>query len=442
MTTDTAVTQLLEPDWLLPIVPAGVVHEAFSVAIDAGRITAIGPRDTLRHTYPAAARTPLPGHVLMPGLVNGHGHFAMTLLRGLAEDLPLKAWLEQRIWPLESRWVDAQFVADGSALAIIEMLRAGTTTACDMYFFPEQVAAIARQVQFRVQLAFPIVGAPTPWATDASDAIRRGLELHDGCRDDDLVRIAFGPHSTYALSTAELERVCMFADELDAPVHIHLHENAQEVADSRRLHGATPVARLDAIGLLTPRLQAAHMTVVDDADLERMTSRGASVIHCPQSNLKLGNGLCPLTRLLEAGVRVGIGTDGAASGNDLDLFDELHTAALLAKGITADPTALPAHAALELATLGGARALGLDHLIGSIEVGKCADLIALDLTGAGAVPINRIEAALVYGGSAHFVTHVWVNGRCIMNDRVLTTIDERAALERAAHWGRRINAEN
>ncbi len=435
----TSTPLLLEPDWVLPIVPRSVIHQRFSVAIQNGRIVATGERDALRRRFPAAMRTDLSGRLLMPGLVNGHGHLAMTLLRGLAEDLPLKAWLEERIWPLESKWVDEQFVADGTALAMVEMIRTGTTTATDMYFFPERVAAIARQAHFRMQIAFPIVGAATPWAADAADAVRRGLELYDQCRDDEFVRVAFGPHSTYSLSTAQLEHIRMLADELEAPVHIHLHENASEVRESLQTYAATPIARLDAIGLLTPRLQGAHVTSIDDADLERMATRGASVIHCPQSNLKLGNGHCPVTRLLAAGIRVGLGTDGAASGNDLDMFDEMHTAALLAKAIAHDPSALAAHDALELATLGSARALGLDHLVGSIEVDKAADLIALDLTGAGAVPVHRAESVLVHGSAGRLVTHVWINGHCVMADRSLQTLDERAVTERAVHWGRRMS---
>jgi 5-methylthioadenosine/S-adenosylhomocysteine deaminase len=438
MTTAMDV-ELLEADWVVPIVPEGNVHAQWSVAIAGSRIVDIGPRESLRRVYPQAVRTALTGRLLMPGLVNAHGHLAMTLLRGLAEDLPLTTWLEQRIWPLESRWVDGQFVADGAALAIVEMLRTGTTTASDMYFFPERVAALARQAGFRMQIAFPIVGAKTPWASDAADAIRRGLELYDSCRDDDLIQVAFGPHSTYAVATHDLERICTLADELDAPVHIHLHENSAEVSDSRRAHGASPVARLDAIGLLTPRLQAVHMTALDDADLERVRSRGASVVHCPQSNLKLGNGSCPVARLLSAGIRVGLGTDGAASGNDLDLFDELHTAALLGKAVSGDPAALPAATALEMATLGGARALGLDDQIGSIEPGKAADLIALDLTRPGAVPVLNVLALLVHGGAGNLVTHAWIAGRCLLREGELTTLDLHAILDRASHWGRQLS---
>ncbi len=437
----TAPLRLLEPDWLLPIEPHGTIHRRYSVLIDDALIVAVGPREVLRSDHPNATRVALAGRLLMPGLVNAHGHLAMTLLRGLAEDVPLKAWLEEHIWPLESRWVNESFVADGSALAIVEMLRTGTTTACDMYFFPERVAAVARQAGFRAQIAFPIVGAATPWAADADDCIARGLELHDAYRDDDLVQIAFGPHSTYALSTAKLERIRTLADELDAPVHIHLHENATEVADSRKAHGATPIALLDAIGLLTPRLQAAHVTTLDTADLERLASSGVGVVHCPQSNLKLGNGCCPLNRIRQAGIHVGLGTDGAASGNDLDLFDEMHSAALLAKAIDGDPRALPAFEALHLATLGGARVLGLDDVIGSVAAGKAADLIAVDLSGVGAVPAHRPEAVLVHGNAGRLVSDVWIAGRHVLDARRLTTIDEHDVIERAAQWGRRMAGE-
>jgi len=429
---------LLEPDWLLPIVPAGIVHEGWSLAIAGGRIDALGPREVMRRQYPARERLSLPHHVLMPGLVNAHGHLAMTLLRGLAEDLPLETWLRERIWPIEARAVSEAFVADGTALALLEMIRSGTTMSSDMYFFPERSAAVARQARVRAQICFPIISHPNVWSSSAADGLHKGLALYDEYRGDPLVRIAFGPHSTYSVDAVDLERTLTFADELEAPIQIHLHESGHEVETARLASGQTPITSLDAMGFLMPRLQAVHVTELHDGDLNRLASRGVGVVHCPHSNLKLGTGFCAVDRLLAAGIAVGLGTDGAASNNSLDLFAELRTATLLAKALTRDATALPAHRALAMATIGGATVLGMDREIGSLEVGKSADVIAVDLSGAGAVPVHRPEIALVHGFAGSWVRDVWVAGERILANGSVLTLDEQDILHRATHWAERI----
>ena len=432
---------LLEPDWLLPIVPAGVVHEGFGLAVAGSDIVAVAPHAELRERFPDAERIALAGKLVMPGLVNAHGHMAMTLLRGLAEDLPLDAWLADRVWPLEARNISESFVTDGTAHAVLEMLKCGTTTAADMYFFPERSAAVIRAAGMRAQVAFPLISHPNAWSANAAEAFHKGLALRDEYRDDRLIRIAFGPHSTYALTGADLEKTLTLAQELDAPIHIHLHETEREVHDSRAATGRSPIALLDALGGLIPNVQAVHVTSLDDADLELLASRSVAVVHCPHSNLKLGSGYCPVARLMARGVRVALGTDSAASNNSLDLFAELRTAVLLAKAIGRDPRALPAFEALELATLGGARVLGLDHEIGSLEAGKRADAIAIDLQRPAATPSHRPEVALVHGAAGSWVTHVWIDGKPIVADGRALTLDEHEIVARADYWRQRLDAE-
>ncbi len=389
---------IIEPTWLLPIVPARTTLTGHSVAIRGANIVAIGPTQTIAQQFRATATQRLDGQLLMPGLVNAHGHAAMVLLRGLAEDLPLEAWLQERIWPLEAQWATPDFVADGVALALLEMLGSGTTCFSDMYYFPELTARAARDCGIRAQVTFPLIQFANAWSKNAAEGFNKGLALHDEYRDDGLVRIGFGPHSAYTLSEADLLKTLTLADEIDAPIHMHLHETAAEVAAARKQLGCTHIQRLAQIGMLVPRLQAVHLTQLDDADLDALAEGGVRAVHCPQSNLKLGSGTADIGKMQRRGLVVGLGTDGAAANNSLDLFAEARAAALLAKTVSGDPTALDAYAALELATLGSARALGLDAVIGSIEPGKAADLISVDLTHTGALPVHRPESTLlVYG---------------------------------------------
>lgn len=429
---------VLSPRLLLPVAPSNEVLEGTSVVVRDGRITALGPDDEIAAQHPQARRIVLDRHLLMPGLVNAHGHLAMALLRGLGESQPLDAWLAETIWPLEARWMDPDFVRDGTRLALAEMVSTGTTTASDMYYFPETAALVCRDAGFRFQAAFPLIGNPNPYSTGFDDCLTKGLALHDRFRNDDLVTTCFGPHAPYTVEDAHLVKVATLADEVDADVHIHLHETQAEVDDARRTHGGTWIKVLDELGLFNEKLQAVHMTVLTDAEIELVAERGVRVIHCPHSNMKLASGVCPVTRLLEAGVTVGLGTDGAASNNGLDLFAEARLAALLAKSTRADPTLLPATDMVEMATLGGARALGLAHRIGSIEVGKCADLVAVDVDHPSMQPLHDPHAQLVHAGAGARVTHTFVNGRCVYDNGAWPTLDIDETLARAAHWHTRL----
>jgi len=411
------IDTLIEARWVLPVVPRACVLERHAVAVDAGRIVAVLPSEQAALRYVARDTVRLPDHALTPGLVNAHTHAAMTLLRGVGDDLPLMRWLSERIWPLERALVSESFVHDGSLLAGLEQLRGGVTTCSDMYFFPEAAARGLRSAGMRVVQGIIAIEFPSAYATDAEDYLRKGLAVRDALLDDPLVSFTLAPHAPYTVADATLRRIATYAEELDLPVHIHAHETAGEVADSLREHGLRPLARLQRLGLVTERLIAVHAVHLEDAEIALLAERGASVAHCPSSNLKLASGFAPVARLLAAGVNVAIGTDGAASNDRLDVMEDMRLAALLAKGVSQDATALPAWRALEGATLSGARALGLEARIGSLEPGKEADLAAFDLGALELQPCFDPLAQLVYAAGRDAVTDVWVRGTPVVRKR-------------------------
>lgn len=430
---------LLLPTWLVPVEPAGVVLQEHALGIRDGRIALIAPRaEALRHACNDVRE--LPGMLLAPGLINAHGHAAMTLFRGLADDLPLMTWLEQHIWPAEARWVDEAFVRDGTELAIAEQLKGGITCFSDMYFYPEVASELVHKNGIRAQICIPVLDFPTPGARDAAEALRKGVALFDDLKHHPRIKVAFGPHAPYSVSDDKLENVRMLADQLDANIHMHVQETAFEVQQALDQNGERPLARLARLGLLGPRFQAVHMTQVNDDDLALLVESNSSVIHCPESNLKLASGFCPVERLWQAGVNVAVGTDGAASNNDLDLLGETRTAALLAKAVAASATALDAHRALRMATLNGARALGIDDCTGSLEIGKFADLAAFDLSGLAQQPIYDPVSQLIYASGRDCVKHVWVGGKQLLDQGRLTRLDEERLGAKAREWGAKIAA--
>ncbi|AJO79911.1 MULTISPECIES: TRZ/ATZ family hydrolase [Pseudomonas] len=433
-----ALDLLLLPTWLVPVEPAGVVLKEHGLGIRDGRIAFIGPRADAMKLQAAEVRE-LPGMLLGPGLVNAHGHAAMTLFRGLADDLPLMTWLENHIWPAEAKWVDEAFVRDGTDLAIAEQLKGGISCFSDMYFFPKVASECVHNSGIRAQIAIPLLDFPIPGASTADEAIRQGVELFSDLKHHPRIKITFGPHAPYTVGDETLEKIRIIAEELDASIHMHVHETASEVQQAVARHGERPLARLARLGLLGPRFQAVHMTQISDDDLALLVETNSNVIHCPESNLKLASGFCPVERLWQAGVNVAIGTDGAASNNDLDLLGETRTAALLAKGVAGSATALNAHQALRMATLNGARALGLDGEIGSLELGKAADLVAFDLSGLEQQPIYDPVSQLIYATGRDCVKHLWVAGKQLLDDRRLTRLDEQQLHATATAWGRRIS---
>ena len=428
---------LIHADWVIPVDRPGALAQ-HSIAIDGGRISAILTHDEAQQQVTARETITLPGHALMPGLINAHTHSPMTLFRGLADDLPLMTWLNEHVWPAEARWVHEEFVADGSRLAIAEMIRSGTTCFNDMYFFADVTGRVAAQAGMRASIGLILIDFPSAWASDADAYLDRAIAVHDQFRGDPLVRTAFAPHAPYSVSDAPLRRVVTLANELELPVHMHVHETAAEVSGSVGQYGHRPIERLHRLNLINPTLMAVHMTQLGDDEIDLFAGSGAHVVHCPQSNLKLASGHCPVTRLLEAGINVALGTDGAASNNDLDMLAEMQSAALLAKGNTGDACALPAQQALYMATLAGARALGIDDLTGSLAVGKAADIVAIDLARPETQPVFNPVSQLVYAAGREQVRHVWINGRQVLKNRALTTIDLAQTMQRAAGWHTRI----
>ncbi|HMA98497.1 MAG TPA: TRZ/ATZ family hydrolase [Wenzhouxiangella sp.] len=431
------VTALL-PDWIVPVRPGGEVLEQHALVMRDETISAIIPREKLADAFPDAARVELPGRVLLPGLINAHAHSAMTLLRGLADDLPLMVWLEDHIWPAEQQCVGPDYVRVGTELALAEMLLGGTTCFNDNYFFPDVAARTAIRAGMRATVGIPVISVPTAWATSEDEYFSRGLTVHQDLLDEPLVRTAFAPHAPYTVSDSAFRRIRELAEELDIPVHLHLLEAAGEIDSSQQQYRCHPIDRLDQLGLFNDRLLAVHMTQLTASDMDRVARAGVHVLHCPASNLKLASGMCPVAELVGRGVNVCIGTDGAASNNTLDMFAETRLAALLAKGYSGNPEAVPAHAALEMATFNAARALGLEDEIGSLEAGKQADLIAVDLDRMETLPVHHVISQLVYATGRHQVTDVWVAGQRLVRDSALQTLDESRIRQEAAVWQRRL----
>jgi 5-methylthioadenosine/S-adenosylhomocysteine deaminase len=434
------IDTLIEARWVIPVHPAGLVLEDHSVAIDAGRIVAVLPAIEARAAYAAAEHVTLTDHALIPGLINLHTHAAMTLMRGYGDDLPLMAWLKDRIWPAEAKHVSAAFVRTGTQLAAAEMLRGGITCANDMYFFPEAAADAFASMGMRAAIGLIAIEFPTAYASDPDDYLAKGLALRDARRHDPLLSFCLAPHAPYTVADKTFEKIARYSEELELPVHIHLHETADEVETSLATHGVRPLERLARLGLLGPQTIAVHAVHLTEADIALLARHGASVAHCPTSNLKLASGFAPVARLLEASVNVGIGTDGAASNNRLDMFAEMRLAALLAKGVASRADALPAATALRMSTLDAARALGLETRIGSVEAGKFADLTAVNLARLELQPVYDPLSHLVYVAERTDVSDVWVAGRRVVNEQQVL-MPAAAALETSVRlWQNRLRA--
>ncbi|MCG7201450.1 TRZ/ATZ family hydrolase [Marinobacter pelagius] len=434
----TAADIRINARWVIPIEPAGVILENHAIILQGSRILALLPQEEADRDYRARETIDLTEHVVMPGLINMHGHAAMSLFRGMADDLPLMTWLNDHIWPAEHQFIGEQFIADGTQLAMAEMLRTGTTTFSDMYFFPELVAQAAHDVGMRAQVCFPLIDFPTAWGSGPEEYLRKGAELIEAWKHDEYITPAIGPHAPYTVSDGPLADALSLSKATGARIQIHLHETAFEVTDAVEKFGQRPTGRIDEKGLLGPHTQCVHMTQIDDSDIERLTISGAHVIHCPESNLKLASGFCPVQKLIDHGVNVAIGTDGAASNNDLDLFGELRSAAMVAKAVAGDAAAVSAHQALAMATINGARALGREHDLGSLVPGKLADIIAIDLSDPFLQPVYDPASHLVYSNHARAVSHSWIHGVPQLQDGKLTRIDVADLMLRVNDWRDRI----
>jgi 5-methylthioadenosine/S-adenosylhomocysteine deaminase len=428
------IDTLIHARWVAPVDGRHRLLENHAVAIQHGVIEAVLPSDEARATFEADAVIERPSHVLLPGLINTHTHAAMNLMRGIANDMPLMPWLADHIWPVENAHMTPEFVADGTDLAMAEMLRSGTTCFNDMYYFPDVVAERVEAVGMRACVGMIVIDFPTVWAANADEYLEKGLALRDAWRGHERISTMFAPHAPYTVSDEPLKKIRTYADEMDLRVHMHVHETAFEVGDAVDKHGQRPLARLQDLGLLTPNFLAVHMTQLTDDEIQRCARNGVHVLHSPESNLKLASGLCPVQKLIDAGVNVALGTDGAASNNDLDMLGEMRTAAFIGKIAADDATAVSADTALRMATVNGAEALGLADHTGSIIPGKAADLCAIDLDAIETRPVFDPIAAVVYNASREQVTDTWVSGQQLLAERQLTTLDETDIAQRAELW--------
>ncbi len=432
------IDALIEAKWIIPVEPAEVVLSQHAIAIDNGIIQAILPQSEAKYRYSPQETLSLNDHALIPGLVNLHTHAAMTLMRGFADDLPLMEWLNQHIWPIEHQLVDAQFVLDGTQLACAEMIKGGTTCFNDMYFFPESSAEAVILSGMRATIGMIVIDFPTNYAGDADDYLAKGLELRDKYHQHPLLSFCFAPHAPYTVSDQTFTNLLTYAEQLNTPIHTHLHETRDEIRINLESHGVRPIERMLQLGLLGPNLIAVHMVHLNEHEIKLVHQYGCHVAHCPSSNMKLASGFAPIASLLEQGINVGLGTDGAASNNRLDMFEEMRQAALLAKAVSGKADALRAHQALRMATLNGANALGLGEITGSLAIGKAADITAVDFSDLNLAPCYDPVSHLIYTASREQVSHVWVNGRMLLQDKELTTLNKFELQYRTAFWQERI----
>jgi 5-methylthioadenosine/S-adenosylhomocysteine deaminase len=428
------VDTLIHARWIIPVEPESVTYENHTLVIDKGRIIDLQPTDVAKLMYQGTTTENLTTHALLPGFINCHTHAAMTLMRGIADDLPLMDWLQNHIWPLEQKWMSEAFVRDGTDLAIAEMILGGTTCFNDMYFFPNVTAQQAIQHGIRASVGLIVIDFPTVWAENSSAYIAKGLELHDQLRHQPLITTSFAPHAPYTVSDDPLQKIRTLADELEIPVNMHVHETLHEVEDALAKTGQRPLQRLHNLGLVNPSFIAVHMTQLTAEEIRLFAESGAHIVHCPESNLKLASGFCPIAQCLSAGINVALGTDGAASNNDLDMIGEMRTAALLAKAVAQDASSVPAMTALRMATINGAKALGLEQETGSLTVGKSADVIAIDLDHLETQPVFSPVSQIVYAASRQQVTDVWVAGKQLLKQRQLTTFDISALKAKIVDW--------
>lgn len=461
------VWQVIAARWVVPVwedaqVQSPLWLENYALVLQDDRIAALLPQEQAWQTYPEATRITLPEHVLLPGLVNAHTHAAMSLFRGLGDDQALHDWLSSVVWPLEQALVDEHFVRDGSYLAVAEMLRGGCTIFNDMYWYPEETARVCRETGIRAMLGLVMVDFPSRYGTGPSEYFQRAADLASALERAEArvtaesdatipsLFCAYAPHAPYSVSEHVLQEIGERSRKEKRRVHMHVHETAAEVQASQTLDrralvchrsefAGTPLDNLERLGLLESNWTLVHMVHVTDEQMRLVGKRGASIVHCPWSNLKLGSGICPLNSIMEAGINVALGTDSAASNNRLDMWSEMRLAALLAKGSTGRSESFQAYQAIRMATIQGARALGVEHLLGSLEVGKAADVIAVRLGDSlSTMPVHDLFSALVYATGPDQVTDVWIGGRRVVHDGTLTTISKQTLVERVRYWQDRI----
>jgi len=424
---------ILKARWVLPMTPGSAVLEQHAVVMDGERIAAVLPWSEAEARYADAARVELGQHVLIPGLINGHTHSAMSLLRGVADDLALMDWLNNHIWPLEKKWVSEDWTYQGSLLSAAEALRGGVTYLNDMYFFPTAMARAAVDAGIRAGVSINVIDFPTGYAANAQEYIDRGVAAYEQYKGESLLDWTSAPHAPYTVSDETFVKLRELAERLDIQMHCHIHETQEEVDGSLKQYGMRPLERLNKLGVLNERMLAVHMVHLTEAEIAMLAAQKVHLVHNPSSNLKLASGVAPIKALEAAGVNTILGTDGAASNNRQDMFAEIRAAALLAKGVTGDPLTVSARTALEMATIRAAKAMGREADLGSLEVGKLADVVAVSLDALECRPVYHADAQLVYVAGREHVSDVWVGGRQVLKGRALTTIDTAALIDRAEH---------
>jgi 5-methylthioadenosine/S-adenosylhomocysteine deaminase len=432
------IDRLIHARWIITCEDNFQVLENHALAIKGGLIHAILPSSEATEKYPAIPQSHYNSHAIMPGFINGHTHISMNVFRGLSDDLALMDWLNNHIWPAEGKWLIEEMVYDGSLLAMGEMIRGGTTCFNDMYFFMQSTAKAAELAGMRAHLGMHLIGFPNAYAQTIDENVEKGLAFYHEYKNHEKIRPTLAPHSTYTLSLDDLKRTKLLADELNVKINIHAQESPAEIKKSIDEHGKRPLQRLNEIGLVSSDLIAVHMTQIDKGDFAILQEHKPSIVHCPESNMKLASGACPVQKLIGLGINIALGTDGAASNNDLDMIGEMRTAAFLGKITTNDPCAVSAETVLKMATINGAKALGIDHITGSITAGKSADFIAIDLDQLETQPLYSPVSQIVYAASRNQVTDVWVAGKQLLKHRQLMTLDEKELLNKAKSWRKKI----
>jgi 5-methylthioadenosine/S-adenosylhomocysteine deaminase len=432
--TPQSVDLIIEARWVAILNAEHHLLENYAVIVDADKIIDLQPAAIASKQYIAKERFSLDEHILIPGLINLHTHAAMNLMRGIADDLPLMQWLNQHIWPTERAVVFDDYVKDASLHACAEMLSGGVTCFNDMYFYPTATASAVNQAGMRASLGLVVTEFATNYAADADDYLQKGFEAHDSWRNNPLISSVIAPHAPYTVSNKTFEKVVIYADQLGLGIHTHLHETRHEIAQSEEQFGMRPMQRLAELGLLGPSFLAAHGVHLLAQEIDLLKAYGCHIAHCPSSNLKLGSGIAPISNLVAKQVNVGLGTDSAASNNRLDMFAEMRMAALLAKGASEDPTSLPAHEVLKMATINAAKALGLDEKIGSIEIGKQADICAVKLSDLNISPCYDPISHLIYTCGREHVTHTWVAAELKYSNGIYANIEPMELKEIVKKW--------
>lgn len=426
------VKTLIHPKQILTM--TGELLNDYSLAVEGGLFVGIVPTLEAKTQFTAQEEYSLPTHVLMPGLINAHTHVSMNLLKGLADDLKLLAWLQNHIWPAEAAVISPEFVKDGALLAMAELIRGGVTCFNDNYFYMDELAEVVNEVGMRAVLAECFFKFSTPWSPNPEVAFERMERLIAFCKTTETITPAIFPHAPYSTDIPLLEKISAFAKKHDLIIHTHLLESQTEINEYIDEHKCRPLDLWNKLGLIGPKTVAVHMTYVNDEDMKIIRIQKAHVVNCPESNMKLASKVSPVQKMLNMGINVALGTDGAASNNDLDMFGEMKSAAFLSKVWTDDPESLNAKTVLEMATLNGAKALQLADKVGTIEIGKALDAIAVDMDTIETLPCFNPVSQLVYATPRNQVTHVWVNGKILMDNRKLTTIDEAALKKKAYAW--------